>query len=165
MEEKAYMGIDPGAKGVVAIVAPYINTKEFVFISELNYYQLSEEFARIREQYPNIACVMEDVHAIFGSSAKATFNFGLIKGVLIGLLCANKIPFTLINPQKWQREMWEHCDVVKDGSKTNQKATSLNCATRLFPNMDFRRSQRCKKPDDNLVDALLMAEYARRRNL
>jgi hypothetical protein len=41
----------------------------------------------------------------------------------------------------------------------------MNAAKRLFPNIDFRRTTKCKNLDDNKVDATLMCEYARRKNL
>ena len=47
----------------------------------------------------------------------------------------------------------------------NTKQTSINCAKRLFPTLDFRKNEKCKKIDDNKVDSVLMAEFARRKNL
>ena len=41
----------------------------------------------------------------------------------------------------------------------------INAAKRLFPDIDFRRTSKCKNIDDNMCDAMLMAEYARRKNL
>lgn len=173
---KTYLGIDVGAHGVIALQKE--RTKEFYFISQMDCYQLSDTFAKIREENPEIACVIEDVHAIFNSAAKATFSFGENKGMLVGLLCANKIPFTLIPPKQWQSCMWTNADkeydykMVKDkngmlrNKKTiNTKKTSINAAKRLFPDTDLRRSSACKNIDDNKVDALLMSEYARRKNL
>ena len=130
----------------------------------------------MRQKHANIACVIEDVHAIFGSSAKATFQFGFNKGYLIGLLSANKIPYTLVQPKDWQKVMWQNADMVvnyktvtKQGKQTtrkevNTKQTSINCAKRLFPTIDFRKSERAKNYDDNKVDSVLMCEYARRMN-
>lgn len=173
---KTYLGIDVGAHGVIALQKE--RTKEFYFISQMDCYQLSDTFAKIREENPDIACVIEDVHAIFGSAAKATFAFGENKGMLIGLLCANKIPFTLIPPKEWQHCIWTNADKVydyklakdKNGNEytkksVNTKKTSINAAKRLFPDIDLRRSPACKNIDDNKVDALLMSEYARRKNL
>lgn len=61
-------------------------------------------------------------------------------------------------------------DIVIKGKPTkkkevNTKKTSMNAAKRIFPNVDFRKNERCKKPDDNKIDSLLIAEYARRKNL
>ena len=174
--KKTFLGIDVGAHGVIALQKE--RTKEFYFISQMDCYQLSDTFAKIREENPDIACVIEDVHALFNSAAKATFSFGENKGILIGLLCANKIPFTLVQPKTWQSEIWTNADkeydykMVKDKKgmwvnkkSVNTKKTSINAAKRLFPDTDLRRSSACKNIDDNKVDALLMSEYARRKNL
>lgn len=175
MDNKMYIGIDVGSKGFIT------TQKNGIFkhysIADNDLYQLSEIMAEIRAQNPNIACVIEDVHAVFGSSAKATFQFGFNKGYLIGLLSANKIPYNLISPSVWQKEMWENSDMVvsyknvtikgKQVSKkeVNTKQTSYNCARRLFPTIDLRKSERAKNYDDNKVDSLLMCEFARRKNL
>ena len=120
---------------------------------------------------------MEEVHALFGSSAKSTFSFGEINGVLKALLIANEIPYTLVQPKIWQNEIWANKDMVvsyktatRAGKEIKQKvvdtkATSINAARRLFPSIDMRRNERCKRIDDNKVDSLLLAEYGRRKNL
>lgn len=175
MSMKKYIGIDVGNKGFISV----IDEGEFRFLSiedsdnlSLSKFLLDETLGR------NAAVVIEDVHAIYGSSAKGTFNFGFIKGFLIGLLVAHKIPYTLVQPKEWQGYIWTNADMVVSNNKitqkngkvvnrreTDTKATSINAAQRLFPSVDFRKSERCKKIDDNKVDALLMAEYARRKNL
>lgn len=175
MENRVYLGIDVGSKGFITL-----NTgSEFKFysIADNDIYQLSDIFRDIKNEYPNVVCVMELIHAIFGSSAKATFAFGEINGILKGLLMANKIPYHLVPPKTWQKEMWDNKDLVvsyktmtvkgKDISKkdVNTKQTSINAAKRIFPNIDLRKTERCKKNDDNKADSLLLAEYGRRLNL
>lgn len=173
--DKCYIGIDVGAKGFISV---QINGAWSHFpIADNDLYQLSEIMREIRSKYDNIACVIEDVKPIFGSSAKATFQFGFNKGYLIGLLAANKIPYTLVQPKTWQKEMWENSDmvvtykkVVIKGQETtrkevNTKQTSINACKRLFPMVDLRKSSRSKKPDDNKVDSMLLCEYGRRKNL
>lgn len=175
-QEKAFIGVDVGKRGCIALQCG--NAKDFYFISEMDCYMLADTFAEIRAKYENISCVIEDVHALFNSAAKATFSFGENKGMLIGLLCANKIPYTLVPAKEWQSCIWTNADkeydykLVKDkkGNETakktvNTKKTSINAAKRLFPYTDLRRSSACKNIDDNKVDALLMSEYARRKNL
>lgn len=173
--DKCYIGIDVGAKGFISV---QINGVWSHFsIADNDLYQLSEIMREIRSKYDNIACVIEDVKPIFGSSAKATFQFGFNKGYLIGLLAASKIPYTLVQPKTWQKEMWENSDmvvtykkVVIKGQETtrkevNTKQTSINACKRLFPMIDLRKSSRSKKPDDNKVDSMLLCEYGRRKNL
>lgn len=175
MEDKCYMGIDVGDKGF--IVTQYKGDFKYYSIIEHDLYELADFMRQIRQDFSNLVCVIEDVHAITGSSAKGTFGFGFNKGYLIGLLSATKIPYQLVQPKVWQKEMWENSDMVitykkvkiKDKEVTRKsidtKKTSINCAKRLFPNTDFRRTQKCKNIDDNKVDATLMCEYARRKNL
>ena len=178
--DKLYMSIDVGSKGVIC--TSYNGDFKHYYIADNDLYQLSKIMAEIRSLYENIACVIEDVQAIYGSAASATFSFGFNKGYLIGLLCANNIPYTLVQPKQWQREMWNNSDIVVKYKKvlikdrktklpteitkksTDTKQTSYNCAKRLFPTMDFRKTERCKNFDDNKVDATLMCEYARRKN-
>lgn len=173
--DKCYIGIDPGARGM--IVTQYKGEFKHYSIADNDLYQLADIMAEIRQKYPNIICVMEQIHALYGSSAKATFSFGEIFGKLQALLAANKIPFVLVPPKTWQKEIWTNSDLVvtyksvtirgkvTTKKEVNTKATSINAAKRLFPTMDFRRTDRCKNIDDNLVDAVLMSEYARRKNL
>lgn len=165
---KLYMGIDVGGKGFIT------TQKDGHFshysIEDNDYYQLSEIMAEIRSNNEEIVCVIEDVHSIFGSSAKSTFNFGMCKGYLLGLLAANKIPHHLIQPKEWQKEIWSNADKVTryktDGGKmTDTKGTSINACKRIFPFLDLRKNPRCKNIDDNKVDSILMSEYARRKNL
>ncbi len=175
MDNKLYIGIDVGSKGFISMQENGVWTHFSIEDNDL--YQLSEIMQDARLKHQNIACVIEDVHSIFGSSAKATFAFGFNKGYLVGLLSASKIPYTLVAPKEWQREMWSNSDMVvtyKDvvvkGKKIskkeiNTKQTSINCCKRLFPTLDLRKSERSKKIDDNKVDSILMAEYARRKNL
>lgn len=175
MNEKLYIGIDVGAKGFISMQKNGV-WRHFS-IEDNDLYQLSDIMLRARLDNDSIVCVIEDVHAIFGSSAKATFQFGFNKGYLIGLLTANQIPYVLVQPKEWQREMWGNSDMVVNyktvtvkGKETtrkevNTKQTSINACKRLFPNLDLRKSERSKKIDDNKVDSILMSEYARRKNL
>lgn len=174
---KKYIGIDPGNKGFLAVIDREECEYRFLSIDDSTPHEVSEFL--INESFGcDTAVVIEDVHSIFGSSAKSTFNFGYIKGMLVGLLIAHRIPYTLVQPKEWQNEIWTNADKVydmrkakhQDGKEVSRKVvdtkkTSLNAAMRLFPSVDFRKSERCRKADDNKTDALLMAEYARRKNL
>lgn len=180
--EKTYIGIDPGLIGFITAIFPN-GEKEFYSIDENDDLDLGRIFKSIKERSWEVVACMEDVHAIFGASAGSTFNFGEIKGVLKGLLIAHEIPYHLVAPKDWQKEIWVHQDEiivtktrkhtdkesgevgVKSYKTVDPKPTSINAARRLFPNIDLRKNERSKKIDDNKVDSLLIAEYARRKNL
>lgn len=159
--KKTYIGIDPGSKGFIASQCNG-GWKHFA-IDGASDGEIARHIASFRDT--DCVAVIEDVHAIFGSSAKSTFAFGQIKGFLLGLLTAHRIPYHLIPPKQWQKEMWSHADKVTANGRTDTKKTSICAALRIFPEIDFRKSERCKNLDDNKVDATLMSEYARRKNL
>ena len=172
---KTYIGIDPGSIGFITI-RHHDGEYEFIPLDGCDFRMLSLKLAMLREETDTFA-IMEEVHAIFGSSAKATFAFGEINGLLKGLLITTGIPYQLVQPKQWQKEIWINQDMVVDHKKVivkgveqnrkevNTKQTSLNAARRLFPDIDLRKTERCKKPDDNKCDSLLICEYARRKNL
>lgn len=180
--EKTYIGIDPGSIGFITAIFPN-GEKEFYSIDENDDLDLGRIFKSIKERSWEVVACMEQIHAIFGSSAGSTFSFGEIFGILKGLLIANEIPYHLVPPKDWQKDIWNHQDEIyttkirtltdkKTGVKipksykaVDPKPTSINAARRLFPNIDLRKNERCKKIDDNKVDSLLIAEYARRKNL
>lgn len=180
--EKTFIGIDPGAEGFISVMFPN-GDKEFYSIDENDDLDLGRILKDIIKRSWEVVACMELVHAIYGSDAKSTFNFGQINGILKGLLIANEIPFHLVQPKEWQQEIWIHTDeiyttkqrtltdketgekYVKSYKAVDPKPTSINAARRLFPKVDFRKNERCRKIDDNKVDSLLIAEYARRKNL
>lgn len=157
------IGIDPGKSGFITCLSgnsfshyamPKIGDE--VDVAELN---------RIISTFPKDSfAVIEDVHAIFGSSAKATFEFGKIVGILEALLVANSVPFTKVAPKTWQKTMLQGIPIQKKAGKTsnNVKLMSEMACKRLFPDLDLRRTDRCTKPDDNKVDSILICAYAER---
>ncbi len=172
---KTYIAIDPGKEGFITIRHDN-GLFEFIPIEGCDIHNLALKFQQLHLS-KDVFAVMEEVHAIFGSSAKATFAFGEINGLLKGLLIATGIPYQLVQPKTWQKEIWINQDmvvehkkvVVKDVERTrkevNTKQTSFNAVKRLFPDVDLRKNERCRNWDNNKVDSLLICEYARRKNL
>lgn len=170
---KIHIGIDVGKNGFIAVInSDIIDFYEIPKIgSEVNLLKLSQLIYELRtfDEGKSMHCVIEQVHAIFGSSAKSTFEFGRISGILESMLVCNSIPYTLVQPKIWQKEMFSGIPLQKKPSssgktlKTDTKKMALMAANRLFPNIDFKRTERCKLVDDNKVDALLLAEFSRRK--
>lgn len=175
--EKIIIGCDPGSKGFLVSVRPdgiidFCSIQDSR-ITDLNSWIFKQITTASNYEWDIIA-VIEEVHAIFGSSAKATFSFGEIFGIIKGLVYGNLIPMHLVPPKVWQKEIWVNSDMVYEYKKkedgimrktVDTKKTSINAALRLFPQVDFRKNVRCKNIDDNKVDSALIAEYARRKNL
>lgn len=100
----------------------------------------------------------------------AMFSLGQQSGAVEMACVALAIPFTKVPPQTWQKEMFTGVDqmtkvskTTKSGTSRDTKAMALVAAKRLFPKLKLTFGERAKVPDEGLVDALLMSEYAKRK--
>jgi crossover junction endodeoxyribonuclease RuvC len=98
-------------------------------------------------------CCLEHVSAMPRQGVTSTFSFGENFGWCQGILDAYGVSYELVRPLKWKREV----------SVTADKNSSIAVCKRLFPDVSLKRTDRCTKDDDGCAEALLMAEYARRR--
>lgn len=71
--------------------------------------------------------------------------------------CVRRYPYTIVSARTWQIVMFAALGKIDD-----TKAASIMIAKRLFPGVNLRPGE-CKKDQDGLSDALLMAEYGRRQ--
>ncbi len=143
---KMYLGIDPGKAGGYAYISED-GTEAFPFderelIGFLSVYKDNIRF-----------CVLEKVGAMPGQGVTSMFHFGENFGFIQGVLKSFGIPYELVPPQKWKKEF----SITKDKNK------SIEVCKRLFPAVNLKRTEGCKKDHDGMAEALLMAEYARRK--
>lgn len=141
-----FIGIDPGKSGAMAIING--KTVTTVPFDEEAY---ADALARVDET--NAFAIVERVNAMPGQGVTSMFSFGANYGFIQGLLTANRIPFEIVMPQRWKKEF----------GVTSDKNTSIAVAQRLFPDVSLMRTEKCRKPDNNTAEALLLAEYARRK--
>lgn len=174
---KLYIGIDPGDKGGVVVLypdkPPILHKMPLIEDEELDIIKI---FEYLDQPDYEVHVAIENVHSIFGSSASSNWKFGFDCGQLFALLKISGIPFTKVTPKSWQKVMWEGVKPVlildkdkknKDGSqkyKIDTKATSTLAALRLYPNVNFKPSKHYKNDHDGLIDAILIATYAKRKN-
>ena len=171
------IGCDPGKTGAIVTIDTETKT-----ISKAVTPTVGKEidwgvFADLLRDKENSHIFLEHVHAMFGTSAKATFTFGGCFEGVKALIAALKIPYTLVQPKVWQGVMYQGILEIRKapikittGKRKGQtmkgrrdtKAMSLQAAKRLFPKIDLRASDRCKIAHEGIVDALLIAEYGRR---
>ncbi len=143
-----YIGIDPGRSGALAVLdgdkVCLIAFDEAEYISTL----------RAAVNTPGgCICCLEHVHSMPKQGVASSFNFGMNFGWIQGTLQALGVRYELVQPQKWKKEF----------SVTKDKNTSIEVCKKLFPTANLKRTENSKKDDDGFAEALLMAEYARRR--
>lgn len=146
-----YIGIDPGKNGGIA----YIQDSE-IFVKPYSDDTLLDVCSYLTNEMcmkgEICKCVLEKVNAMPGQGVVSMFNFGQNFGFIQGMLKSRRVPFELVPPQKWKKEF----------SCTSDKNTSIEVAKRLFPNVNLKATERCKKDHDGMAEALLIAEYGRR---
>ena len=82
-------------------------------------------------------------------------SYGAIRGVLE----SRGIRHHRITPQAWQKVMLPGC------AKGDTKPAALARARQLWPAESWLASPRCSKPHDGMIDAALIGEYGRIKNL
>ena len=144
-----YIGVDPGKNGGIAVIGR---------LSKANYCGASvysdNELLDVCKLFKDKPCVcyLEHVHAMPKQGVSSTFNFGMNFGFIQGVLKAYEIPYELVTPQKWKKEF----------SCTSDKNTSIEVCKRLFPGVNLKATDRCRKDHDGIAEALLIAEYGSR---
>jgi len=121
------IGIDPGAKGGVAIFDEQENimtlhkcpdtVKEMAAI--INTAKLKDEYA---------SCVIEKVHAFPTDARSSAFKFGCNFGKWLGILGAYDIPTLEVTPQAWMKRL-QPLPKIKKERKNELKKIAVN----LFP--------------------------------
>lgn len=170
MNNKLYVGIDIGKNGAIATIDPKgeIITYPMPLIgSELDYHELSTLMVKITTDYPEVHVVFEKLGVIFGSGKNVAFSMGeQIGAVEMSCICKG-IPYTKTRAILWQKEMFQGVpeQLKTNSSKRDTKSMALIAIKRIFPDLVLTFGKRAVKPHDGLIDAVLMAEYARRKNL
>jgi crossover junction endodeoxyribonuclease RuvC len=144
---RTFIGVDPGKSGALAVIHP----DGTVEITPFDAVQYSKRLSELR--YHDAVCCVEKVGAMPGQGVVSMFNFGHNFGFIEGVLQANEIPYQLVPPQTWKKEF----------SLSSDKAKSIEVCQKLFPHANLLATSRSRKPNDGMAEALLLAEYARRK--
>ena len=156
-QTKVFVGFDPGKKGGIVMMDSNLNIVSKHIMPMIGKEYDIQELKNIltNEGHEIVHLAIENVHAIQGRIGNSSnFNFGMGKGILMGISAGLGIPYTLVNPKAWQKIAWE--GVTK---QSDNKKTSLVAAKRVFPNESFIATSRSRVPHDGLVDAALIAYY------
>lgn len=149
------IGIDPGKSGAIAMVeagkvlfvedTPVITPKKGkAQYDERAMFQLLE--SAVLDGAKKI--ILEKVSAMPGQGVTSMFSFGQGFGLWLGMMAALSIPYELVTPQRWGKDML--ADIPGD----DRKARSVMAAKRMFPELQFAR-----KKDHGRAEAILLAAW------
>jgi len=153
-----YIGIDPGAKGAIAVVDDLGQPFEDWNLCHAKSTPL-EQFRYLislmaQAQMNGCKAMIEKVGAMPKQGVSSTFKFGWNAGLSEGLLIGSGIPYEFARPVQWQRNVG--IQTIKGASSTEKKNSHKRCAQRLWPKLTGLTHDNC--------DALLIAEACRRIN-
>lgn len=177
----AYIGVDPGKTGFITICfngeyrfysMPYHKVDGKQVFHEEGFLDMFVEIgARYRKPYEEnkLKVCIEEVGGRGGWSATNNFNFGYVAGMLKTMFILMEAEITMVRPQKWQSYMRQGYPDLKKSSSTGKtqvrdpKAVAELIVKTEFPEIDFRRTTRSRKNDDNKVDSFLICQYLIRK--
>ena len=178
-----YMGVDPGLGGAIAVLdqAGHVELLAPTPTSDNDKGRQEYNLAAIAKLLCATAAAGEllvTVEKLQGLPPTRTTPEGEVKPLggfltnvhrgeargwawMIAGLAATGLPITceLVAPKEWQKEL------VKGFPAPSHKDRSVAVASRIFPGVPLYRTERSRKEDDGMAEALLLAELGRRRSL
>jgi hypothetical protein len=154
------IGIDPGKKGAIVILNNNLSIESYLlFQDKWDYSTIARNLFQFIKDFSCGPVYFEDVHSIFGASAKSNFSFGKTTGVQLGVVSAIFPDVHLVQPKTWQGKV-----ITSDDKGSTTKERALSAAQRIFPDYNFI-PKGCRTPSDGLLDAALIAYYGQLKQL
>lgn len=144
---KVYIGIDPGVEGAIAILHPINNlrfTISFMPDGTIDAWKIISNIII----YENSIAYIEKVW----KPSKLVRIAGILEGIMLSL----DIPVYRVAPSTWRKEIL--------GNKNATKDDAIKFCMENFSDINLLRTERSRVPDHNLAEAILIAEYARRKH-
>lgn len=148
---RAYLGIDPGASGGMALITEQGRAVAFSVFKDASPEDICADFKKVLQfgldrigPLEVAGAALELVHAMPKQGVSSTFKFGVSYGVLQASLAWAGVRYDLVTPRKWQVAL----GCLSKGNKNVTKAA----AQRLFAPLKVTHAN---------ADAFLLAEYAR----
>ena len=146
-------GVDPGLDGALVVVS----AEGIVACHDMPTLSLGSKRrvdpAGVADILAGVGpAVVERDHSMPKQGVASSFSFGESYGIILGVLAGLCIPYSLVTPQRWKKEMMEGQQREKDASRM--------VARQLWPlsAVLFKR-----KKDHGRADAALIGEWGRRR--
>jgi len=146
-------GIDPGTNGAIAVLDS--SNPDSVALLDLKKNSICDTWNWLHTEglaLKSSKIWVEDVHSMFGMSAKSNFGFGRNLGTVLTIaeLLTGKDPNT-ITPKIWQK----YIGVTVKGKAIKQEVAKI--AKGLYPNADLHGKRGGLL--DGRADALMIAHY------
>ena len=144
MDNRIYIGIDPGKNGGIGII---YNDTAYCKRCPATVQEMSEEIRICKEIAPDIQkyAIIEQVHSMPKQGVKSVFTFGQGYGQWLGILASYSIPYIQVTPQKWMKFFG-----AMPKEKKDRKNHLKHLAQQRFPGIKITLAT---------SDAILLATY------
>ncbi len=145
-----FVGIDCGKQGAMAVITP---KKSYICptpsIPDYDIWKMNMNLRDIASS--RVFAMLERAQAMPGQGVVSMFEFGKGYGIWLTLLNTNYIAYQVVHSRVWTNEMLK-------GSPGEGKERNYLAARKLFPKWIPKLKKDCQ-----YADALLLAEFARRK--
>ncbi len=156
----AILGIDPGGTGALCLLDGDTENVFFLDMPPIRTTSVRDGYLWIKEALfmfdPQV--YLEDVHSIYGASAKSNFGFGKSVGKIQTMLDCIGVDYELIQPKKWQKIVNAPTRKFLCG-QMDLKTAMADMAQALYPKAELHGPKGGLK--DGRSDALLIAHAGR----
>lgn len=192
--DRVYIAIDPGLKGAMVVLKGrkvIFSTLMPMTAWGFDTKKLCSLIQKFKQENEDVTVVTERLHAIFGSMASSTFKLGMAYQNVLSATQLTKVRLVEVKPTEWTKNIWTNLNPIykavskkkeaekeaknaaleakgkkarKVQPKFDSKRMSLQAIEKMFPNEKYYYNEQGTILD-GIVDATLIAEYARRMNL
>lgn len=153
---KTFIGIDIGLNGALSVLEG--KNVEVIAMPTLPTTKNKREYdipgiIHFLSKYKDATVILEKTQALPKLGTVQAHHLGKGFGIMVGILFGLNIRHHIVHPKTWQSKL------LRDCPGDNTKTKSILVTQRLFPNEDFRRTERSKKIDHNFCDSVLLAFY------
>lgn len=144
------IGIDPGKITTFAFISNNKNNISWkqAEIGTDKFIEVIKDIKRQSAYSDGGKIFIEYVHSMPTDSRKGAFLFGYSVGSLHSALKMEGLEYNLISPQEWRKY-----------TDTHTKEDSINYIKNKLPNISLLATERSKKDNHNIADALCIALY------
>jgi len=152
-----FLGVDPGGKGSLCLLDPY---GDILFAATPDPFKSNRKLIETLQDllaHGGIdAVAIEDVHSLYGMSAKSNFNFGRAVQAVTSVIQAVPLKYILVQPKQWQAAIGIPPGKYKGDAKGLKQAIAAK-ALELYPGVPLYGPRGGLL--DGRSDALMLAHY------
>ena len=151
-----YVGIDPGLSGAITILCQgnlVVSDTPVAIVKNTRRDYLVAEMVRLLTAWnpADLSAALERGIAMPRQSSSTTYTTGRGGGLWEGILAGLRIPYEMVEPRKWKKELGLPVGADKGMSRV--------LASRIFPDA---ASSFARVKDDGRAESALIAEWRRR---